>query len=719
MIGYRCFPRCNRSGRLWLLMITVCLLIFPVTVQASRDEVLAIKNWQGQITATASATVPIAGGNCQYTLRLDGSFDLGDYDPVLLRWEGKFTGSHGRYHASCHTENNGVVSDEVVTGEGPVLPSDTWQLELRLNAADNDYVFNWGSDLKEHRRNTMSIAGTTDTTEEDEDGHLAGGRDRMPLPVQGVLLNREVTAASQGQHAFNVHFTPDKWQFSYMIEPKGADQLRLEVAAAAYKTWRPQAEPGPQPGPAIELTASLRNQHGALANAAVLKYEWRLIDTSREPGIACNWPRGASDRDFDLKFEAGPHQQYADSTRQMLIGLTQGPQETARILPYDWGGWTILQVTAYLHDGRKVTGRLKESGLPEEEQIRLPWRDAGMFTAKAWVQSQGVDAAGDFSDDEDEPKGDNHQGDGLTLYEEYRGFYEAGRHVEGNPKKKDYFAMVEPSAKSMASGGLALFRRLSNLEVHDRLRPDELSAARVINANHADAPHRVDQHGVILKIDPSMQGFAQAKSIYSQDSKKGPNTPAGISYIGLPMTISNEHYTSDSAIPFTSVTVAHELFHTVNVWHHGDGDRVVEWSRGSDGVLYERDAEGDSKHCVASGPRHAIRVHLENGQDVTDDPQLHLGCRTLGVDHGQHSGFENCLMRYDLARAYIAKSDHNLRYAIKKEHTGTSLCTSGNGVSTNASGHQPQSRFGSAKANRGNCAGQILVNDAIPAPRRY
>src|SRR5207253_1472409 len=116
--------------------------------------------------------------------------------------------------------------------------------------------------------------------------------------------------------------------------------------------------------------------------------------------------------------------------------------------------------------------------------------------AEAWLNDSGL-TGNDSDDDENEPVGDGNKGDGLTLYEEYRGFHENGRHMQSDPKKKDYFLLNLIGAD--AEPGVWLFAELSGLEVHKDLQRDELADDRLINANTDQGAHSVGQHGVIMK----------------------------------------------------------------------------------------------------------------------------------------------------------------------------------------------------------------------------
>ena len=81
----------------------------------------------------------------------------------------------------------------------------------------------------------------------------------------------------------------------------------------------------------------------------------------------------------------------------------------------------------------------------------------------------------------------------------------------------------------------------------------------------------------------------------------------------------------------------------------------------------------------------------------------------VGSKHGLESGDELCVMRYYFATAYRADGKTNYYYLIRPGtvRAGREICQSPAGTEGNASSHPPQSRFGDAYAERGNCAGQI------------
>ena len=89
----------------------------------------------------------------------------------------------------------------------------------------------------------------------------------------------------------------------------------------------------------------------------------------------------------------------------------------------------------------------------------------------------------------------------------------------------------------------------------------------------------------------------------------------------------------------------------------------------------------------------------------------------IGAFSGRCSGDASCIMKYDNCDAYVPRANASIRYRAD-DQWGNSLCVSEQGTGTNQVGRSPQSRYGPASSGRGVCALQILVNDAVRAPRR-
>src|SRR5262249_31372397 len=150
---------------------------------------------------------------------------------------------------------------------------------------------------------------------------------------------------------------------------------------------------------------------------------------------------------------------------------------------YDWGGYGSLKVTAELKDtGEKIIGHLK--GKPTLFLIPVPHRRPSSKIAEYARMRMGGGDLPDDDDSEDEPAGNGFQGDGLTFYEEYRGFYENGKHIRGDLKKKDIFICVPKTEEhGYFEPGILLFKEITGLKVHYKVKPEEVGKKRPVSVD--------------------------------------------------------------------------------------------------------------------------------------------------------------------------------------------------------------------------------------------
>jgi hypothetical protein len=85
----------------------------------------------------------------------------------------------------------------------------------------------------------------------------------------------------------------------------------------------------------------------------------------------------------------------------------------------------------------------------------------------------------------------------------------------------------------------------------------------------------------------------------------------------------------------------------------------------------------------------------------------------VGKAGDEHSGDDQCVMRYYMASVYAARGHPELFYYVPDgtEPAGLKLCTSREGTGINGE-RFPQPRYGDATL--GNCEHHICVNDAFP-----
>lgn len=174
--------------------------------------------------------------------------------------------------------------------------------------------------------------------------------------------------------------------------------------------------------------------------------------------------------------------------------------------------------------------------------------------------------------------------------------------------------------------------------------------------------------------------------LYGLADGTGPGTPKTTKAVKIDVASCLER-----SVQKLQATIAHELSHGCNVWHHGDDDyRVSE-----------------------------VEILKPNGtcaKYTSDEPWI------ISVQGGQESGVEECIMRYDLA-SYYETPTGSCRWkkppdgALQRgepyappENPGTIFCNDPKGTGVNApKGYRGVSKAGNA--SKGNCKSQFCVND--------
>lgn len=386
------------------------------------------------------------------------------------------------------------------------------------------------------------------------------------------------------------------------------DDVEVELTIEGYAKWRPEgsiAKPA-APGNRLVARATLVPKGGARVQGLpeVKMFRFELTATSREPGICLNWPLGAKDDDYDFRLAAAPSFAAQLSEKDQVNEVAQPrsdaegrPYAESQIDSYDFGGRSSLRVVCTLADDREIVGVMK-SGDAGRDLVELPKRKGADWIAEAWRKYNQAEKLAD-NDDNEEVAGQRHNGDGFTLYEEYRGWVHQGKRLEGHPGKKDFF--VHNPAGADAKGGIALFERVSQLRVHAELRASEIivlpvihaeseanaKGERIMNFNHRDGPHRVDQHGVVVV---TTSGFGSrgggTEAVKNDDKASRAFRPGKVQFVRVEKSgrtdgvFSAHAGTADYNLSAREASlaydrgVAHELLHAVGVDHHGEGQET-------------------------------------------------------------------------------------------------------------------------------------------------
>jgi hypothetical protein len=647
-----------------------------------------------------------------------------------------------------------------VLGPGDGLKPGPLRASVTINPETGEYALGLGETLDVHYDRVEVCPSGTSTSDDDFTTQLGGGgfsarRVEGTLPATGLVLSGKGSFRSKLAQTMNLSYDEGGevlWEYSWYIEPAGSEDLEVVVKPQNYDQWRPKGNVverggnvslGPGPGVAapaaqtvgvaveeadpdyLTLNAVLQTPGGGTPQQKAEKFLFELVNVSREPGATLNYPLDSPQADQpDLRFDprANPPDKLKVTDTEGLAAetvQTQITQATANVSSYDWGGWGEVRVTAIMPGGRRIVGYLE--GDKAQTNVRLPKRSPTSVIADSWKEAQGVTGLADNDDGDNDPVGDGHKGDGLTLYEEYRGFYEKQEHIHGDPKKKDFFILNKVGWNTMA--GIYYFQALSGVKVHPEFWSNQVPDDRVINKNHIQGPHVVDQHAVLL---------TQGRQHYVSKAEGGPGTPQKITKVSLMWELNpNSGGQTLDQQPVSEVmrtrNIAHELLHAASVWHHGDGDGYVLWlreDRNGKPVIMEYQTDGRGQK-TGTGTEVSVYAEPNGGEDAkfdATDADFATGWKVfLGKEGATHSGDENCVMRYSVSEAYVAparKGEPNVRYYTGPvEQSGFRLCTVKTGTGVNSKDHQPQSRYGDAE--RGDCTHQICVNDLYANDRLH
>jgi hypothetical protein len=564
------------------------------------------------------------------------------------------------------------------------------------------------------------------------------------------------------------------WTFTPSVD------LDVVLTIQDYATWRPmggRSESDFGGGLIVEGQLYTKSTNKPTDKVLADKWSFDLKQVSHEPGVALNWPPASAvanpasaDLTFDDPVNRIPYPNIVISPDGSLAEIPIDPNSlvTGIVLlldSRDWGGWATLNLNVTIA-GQVIKGHFLNDSTTD---ILIPKRQSGSFIADSWKSDRGIPlSTRDDDDSETTPTGDGESGDGISLYEEYRGFYmgcarsggypqpegTAGascKHVEGDPKKKDLFIASELTAEQNL--GIEKFAKESKLNVHYKgLSVQEIGADRLINFNFGAGPHLSNN---LTKGQHALHALWDAGR-NSSVAEGGPGVPRKIT--GVYLAAGDERLASTSpgsegADNYYTATVAHELSHGVAVWHHGEGDAgAVYWYADTNGQIWETKTTNAQGNPVV-GTGQLIQVFSEDQDPRTAKPLglFSLGLLTIcpamndtcppapsGKDvnvanrvcgntvrlGSQHSGDEMCYMRYDNAEAYIPSGFPNVRYYSVDETTGQHLTDTQTGTGVNDPNHPtglgPLSRYGDADVahKRGNCLSQINVNDLTDPPAR-
>jgi hypothetical protein len=243
---------------------------------------------------------------------------------------------------------------------------------------------------------------------------------------------------------------------------------------------------------------------------------------SRYPGIAMNDPVENASTDPDVVFGDGSLDPVTETFTK------QRKWVSIPLVIRDYGAQATIRITRPRPDGKPPVVRRVQIPV-DKNGNSLPdvgWKYLNSYPNDLQpILDTQLDAAADIDDSPEAaplpdsvsgvPKTLGMTGDGLTTFEEYRGFFIRGEHRRLNPFRKDLFVRVDPALDNYD----AFIYKLP-ITFHKATRDDVIETDGIrplINPNRADIPGALPQHGVsIRQRDPSPRFWDPVTQLFTR-----------------------------------------------------------------------------------------------------------------------------------------------------------------------------------------------------------
>lgn len=260
------------------------------------------------------------------------------------------------------------------------------------------------------------------------------------IPVSFTSTAIEYVKASEGDIAYTEESRITR--ITLKLHGKKPTVEAIVSVTEDFGNWIPKAGKDEKvPGNGVPVSVRLIDKNkGAQVNNRVARFRFELVSVSKEKGICTNYPlRGTTDFDLSINPETNPHLSVT-ADGQSAESKQELPVCTVLINAYDWGAFGKLKVTAKLSNGQEIVAILEDD--KEKTLLTIPKDENDNRVADVWEKEQGVFLRNEnsFWDEDNQPANQRRNGDGYTLYEEYRGFRTLTQtHVRTSPSKKDLF----------------------------------------------------------------------------------------------------------------------------------------------------------------------------------------------------------------------------------------------------------------------------------------
>ena len=417
--------------------------------------------------------------------------------------------------------------------------------------------------------------------------------------IGGIWIDPEPRVVTdnrmRGQYVANVLGTERAGSLSveltWNLEREVVTRVILDLAD---KEWLPDGSPSGDAAP-LEITARIQERPEATTEG---KFRFTLDEVTREPGYALN----AGEKDDispDLEFAADQ----PGFTAPMPTGTSEAweiettelvNETTVMIRARDYGAWAKLRCEVNI-DGvwhKCETERGKD-------YITIPHDTDEDRIADLWEDEYGVRDQDEVADLDSKPEDQRSAGDGISLYEEYRGFVNVdGEHQRLHPDIKTLFVrdqdgLVASSTFESGSGLTVFFLGETGWTGPDDGWDTLDISKRIVNPNTSGYGHETDQHALHV-VQDQLFGNNRAKykeglpSEYYNERLMGMcpvfgdlrdaspvACPKALVFTDNIATKANEvtanatpEARAEFVLRYQAETAAHEMGHNIGVLHH-------------------------------------------------------------------------------------------------------------------------------------------------------
>jgi hypothetical protein len=198
------------------------------------------------------------------------------------------------------------------------------------------------------------------------------------------------------------------------------DEIEVAVEPGTdYESWIPKGniDNPKEPGKDLQVDISVHKK-GDPGKPRKARLSISIPYVSKNRGVCGNWPREAGEEE-GLRFREAdfPKQDgllYKDRTHLESDVLLE--KARFRVHSYDYGAWGTLRVTAKDEDGKDLKVKVRGKDSPD---LDIPLDEDANRIADAWEPATAKGKPQDW--DAERTQGQDALGDGMTLYNEYRG----------------------------------------------------------------------------------------------------------------------------------------------------------------------------------------------------------------------------------------------------------------------------------------------------------